>query len=179
MSKLFGKLYSGLPVEQVDVTDYISTPDKTKKGSALERESEMFNDDESRFDPDIQKRIEARQNWIFQEKGPQPPVTEQEAEEITRQVESAKAEMESALSEVELMQSVIQEQIDDADAAGSDVAITLDTSKKSALRRAMRKLFGGAKARVTLADYKALLQARSEMEEAAALDYARGFPEEG
>lgn len=178
MSKLFGKLYQGPPVERVDVTDFISTAKKSQ-GSVVELESEMFTDDESRFDPDIQRRIEARQNWIYQEKGPIPPPTEAEAQEISRQVESAKAEMQAASDQVVAMQGIIERQIQDAEAAGSDVAITLDTDKKSALRRAMRKLFGGNKSRVTLADYKALLQARSEMEEAAALDYARGFPEEG
>ncbi len=166
---LFGKLYSGIPLQDINIADVVN---KNTFSETYEEVGELNSTNEPAVTEALNAKIESRKNWFFGKSGAQPPVTEEESLEISKQVEDAKDEMKSILNRVTNLQTSIEAQIMSSD----NPVITLDTRNKMALKRALRKLFGRNMTQITLSDYKALLQARSELEEAAVLDYARDFP---
>lgn len=177
MKGVFGHLYSGMPVDDINVADIISVSlpqDLQEEAENTEHTTELGS---GQLRPEVRNRIEKRKQWFFNRDGPQPPITEEESEEISRQVEAARDEMRAVEARITRLQGEIEQQIAASSVDGVEPAINLDTKKKQALKRAIRKLFGRDMTRITLSDYKALLQARTAMEQEAVLDYARDFPE--
>ena len=79
MSKLFGKLYKGPIPEDTNVADFIGVEGEGRSSKRirktqttpelnLERDSEIFADAKSRFNPDIARTIDSKNNWIYSEK---------------------------------------------------------------------------------------------------------------
>jgi hypothetical protein len=171
MSSIFGHIYSGPVIDDVNVADIISfsSPEanannKIILGSEIE-------------DPEILRRIEERKGWFFGRKGAQPPITERESQEISKQVDEAKSELTEIENYIISLQSVIENQIVAQSVDGKEPAIVLETKNKNSLKRSIRKLFGQDMTRITLSDLKELLAARTALEQAAVTDYARDFPE--
>jgi hypothetical protein len=173
MSSIFGHIYSGPVIDDVNVTDIISF----SAPAQANEDSNVFDAAGAVQDPEILRRIEERKGWFFGRKGAQPPITERESEEIGKQVDEAKSELAEIENYIASLQSVIENQIVAQSVDGKEPAIVLNTKNKTSLKRSLRKLFGQDMTRITLSDLKELLAARTALEQAAVIDYARDFPE--
>lgn len=171
-NSIFGQIYSGPIVDNIDVADII-TVESTSPATAVK--PSLTGD--AALDPGVLQRIEDRKDWFFGRDGAQPPITEEESEEIARQVDASRAEMSRIEAYIQSVQDKIEAQINNASVDGVEAAIILQTKQKLALKQALRRLFGNLQTRITLADLKELLAARSKLEHEAALDYAHDFPE--
>jgi hypothetical protein len=170
---IFGQIYSGPVVDNINVTDIIAF----SKTEALAKESETtVNPGTGQLDPDIRQRIEDRKDWFFGQKGAPPPTTEAESLEISRQLDAAKQELAAIENYVSRVQATIESQINSQSVDGKEVAILLNTEGKASLKKSLRKLFGREMNRITLSDFKELLAARTALEQEAVLDYAKDFP---
>lgn len=119
----------------------------------------------------VEKRIEDVEKRLFSGDVPQP-LTEKEAAAVEQKVDELRDAIAATRRRISSMRSKLD---DSASPAGqSELSFDVDLSKKQALRRAVRKSFGIKATSLTYSMYRAAIDAKRQLEDREAADYASG-----
>jgi hypothetical protein len=120
--------------------------------------------------------IGSRNTSSATDRGIPRPLTEEEAEEIDRYIESLKERVAATRTRIADLRKFIDETANPSQ--GNELAFKVDISKKGSLKRAVRKVFGEKTDTITYSMYKAALEQKRLIEEQESDGYVNGTFEE-
>jgi hypothetical protein len=105
------------------------------------------------------------------------PLTEAEALEADRQIQATLDRIDRLSNSIDTIGKRIDQQVEPVDASGKkkEWRFELDISKKSRVRRAIKKLFGIKTDTITYGMYKEMLAAKATLEQEQGEGYTKGF----
>jgi len=118
----------------------------------------------------VETKIEDAQKAVRE--GPQKPLTELEAMEVDRKIESLQGEISATRDRIKNFKTFIDQQAVGAD--GNEVQFTLDLNGKPELRRAVIQLFGAPYPQITYSMYLEAKKMRRQLEKSEAKNYVAG-----